>query len=322
MTPKAFFGLVLFLWLTACDERRPPDISRAPLDAAETLIDSEDLFRQFGGDVRRLAACARKQQKTIVVAHRGGMAPGYPENAIETIERTIQSIPAIIEIDIASSSDGVDFLHHDGAMERTTSGVGAANSLTWNELSRLSLFDNDLVETDYKPITLQAALERLQGRGFLMLDLKSPSDTSKVVQMVEKANSLDASIFIAYNFDQARQIISTAPTALVALGANSLHQVNETKEAGFFDSPYVALTGALGHESEIRNALKNAGHYMLAGSYLGVNPPDARLALNTNLEVLNLAPKMGVQFIVSNRAVQLHNYLSARGLLVEPSSCG
>src|SRR5690606_439604 len=37
----------------------------------------------------------------LVSAHRGGPAPGYPENAIETFQRVADKMPAIIECDIA-----------------------------------------------------------------------------------------------------------------------------------------------------------------------------------------------------------------------------
>ena len=36
---------------------------------------------------------------TIVSGHRGGMAPGYPENCIETFENTLSHMPSFFEID-------------------------------------------------------------------------------------------------------------------------------------------------------------------------------------------------------------------------------
>lgn len=249
------------------------------------------------------------------------MAPGFPENAIETIERMLEAIPAIIEIDVVSSADGIDYLHHDEVLQRTTSGVGSSNSLSWNEIAELKMIDNNLVETDYRPIALDAALERLSGRGFLMLDLKAPSRTQSVIEKVSQVGMLDASVFIAYDFDQAREILSAAPTAFVALGASSLEQVEATKQAGFFDSSYVGLTGALGAQQEVTDMLLDAGHFVLAGTYLGPNPPDAKVAIANNVTLLDRAPETGVQLLVSNRPAQIFNYLSERGLAITEASC-
>src|SRR5690606_13884235 len=39
----------------------------------------------------------------LISAHRGGPEPGYPENAIETFEKSAQRQPLIIECDVALS---------------------------------------------------------------------------------------------------------------------------------------------------------------------------------------------------------------------------
>lgn len=49
---------------------------------------------------------------TIVSGHRGGMAPGYPENCIETFENTLSHMPSFFEIDPQMTRDSVIVLMH------------------------------------------------------------------------------------------------------------------------------------------------------------------------------------------------------------------
>ena len=61
---------------------------------------------------------------TIISGHRGGMAPGYPENCIETFENTLSHMPSFFEIDPQMTRDSVIVLMHDATIDRTTPGTG------------------------------------------------------------------------------------------------------------------------------------------------------------------------------------------------------
>ena len=78
--------------------------------------------------------CIREDNATLISAHRGG----YPENTLFGMERALEKLPAIMEIDVATSNDGVLFLMHDDTLERTTNLTGEVSNFSWTEIKNAS----------------------------------------------------------------------------------------------------------------------------------------------------------------------------------------
>ena len=154
-----------------------PGMNQTPAPETSARRDrgaSVDLYPAFQGDVRALLDCLKLTRRSVVVAHRGGFAPGVPENSLAALERSIHAASMVLEIDVVSSEDGINFLHHDETLERTTSGRGPVTGATWASISGLRLRDNSGRLTNHRPVSLDVALARLRGRAFIMLDLKAP----------------------------------------------------------------------------------------------------------------------------------------------------
>jgi glycerophosphoryl diester phosphodiesterase len=71
-----------------------------------------------------------------VIGHRGDSAH-FPENTIPSFDRAIELGADAIEFDLRVSRDGEVVIIHDPAVDRTTDGRGAVDSLTLAELKRL-----------------------------------------------------------------------------------------------------------------------------------------------------------------------------------------
>jgi glycerophosphoryl diester phosphodiesterase len=69
-------------------------------------------------------------------AHRGA-GKRAPENTLAAFRYGHARGYRMAEFDVKLSADGVAFLLHDDTLDRTTSGVGRADALTWQELGRL-----------------------------------------------------------------------------------------------------------------------------------------------------------------------------------------
>jgi glycerophosphoryl diester phosphodiesterase len=95
----------------------------------------------------------------LISAHRGGMLPGYPENCIESFEKTLTMMPSLFEIDPRLTKDGVLVLMHDDTLDRTTTGTGNVSDHTLAELRQLYLKDRQGNVTPYRIPTLKEALE-------------------------------------------------------------------------------------------------------------------------------------------------------------------
>lgn len=108
--------------------------------------------------------CLRESGRTIVAAHRGGPSSGFPENAVSTFENTLRQVPAILEIDIVRTRDGVLVLMHDETVDRTTTGTGRISDLTLSQLQTLRLEDRDGLALDVGVPTLREVLDWSAGK--------------------------------------------------------------------------------------------------------------------------------------------------------------
>ncbi len=78
------------------------------------------------------------------------MVTGFPENCIESFEKTLSDMPSFFEIDPRMTKDSVIVLMHDATIDRTTTGKGKVSDYTYEELQRFNLVDRQGTVTPYK----------------------------------------------------------------------------------------------------------------------------------------------------------------------------
>lgn len=125
----------------------------------------------------------------IISGHRGGMMPGYPENCIESCEKTLSLMPTFFEIDFSFTKDSVMVLMHDLTIDRTTTGSGKVADYTYEELQQFNLIDRDKKETPYKIPTLKEVLE--WGKDKVVFNFDNKYINTKGVSDDVKKASLD-----------------------------------------------------------------------------------------------------------------------------------
>ena len=140
----------LLLLLAVCCAAVLPACAQAPKLHTVTINSIEDLQAYFTYDPGR---------DIIVSGHRGGMMPGYPENCIESCEKTLSMMPTFFEIDFSFTKDSVMVLMHDLTIDRTTTGKGRVADYTYEELQQFCLVDRDRNVTPYKIPRLKDLLE-------------------------------------------------------------------------------------------------------------------------------------------------------------------
>ena len=138
------------LLLAACCAAIMPACAQAPRLHTVKIDSIEELQAYFTYDPAR---------DVIVSGHRGGMMPGYPENCIESCEKTLSLMPTFFEIDFSFTKDSVMVLMHDLTIDRTTTGKGLVADYTYDELRRLHLVDRDGKVTPYRIPRLKDVLE-------------------------------------------------------------------------------------------------------------------------------------------------------------------
>lgn len=180
---------------------------------------------------------------TLVSGHRGGVEPGFPENALETFANTLSQAPMLLETDVRTTEDGVLILMHDADVGRTTTGTGAVADLTWDEVTALRLRDNEGLETTFRAPRLDSALDWARGRGVLILDIKEDSSVEAIARAVVAARAQPFTGVIAYNADQAERIFQVDPSITVFYPAETADALAVLTARGVSLDNVVAFAG-------------------------------------------------------------------------------
>ena len=181
----------------------------------------------------------------LVSAHRGGpVAPGYPENCLETFDHTLAQIAAVIEFDVEMSKDSILFLLHDNTLDRTTTGSGAVAARTWAELQQLQLKDAEGNATEFRIPSFAEALQWTKERGaVLTVDVKRGVPFELIVDMIERFDLENRAVVITYNAADAAKVHALNPRIIISANMRNLEEVERTLAAGIPPQNLLAFAG-------------------------------------------------------------------------------
>jgi len=225
-------------------------------------------------------------RRPLLAAHRGGPGPGFPENCIETFERSLRFAPCLIECDVRKSSDGVMILMHDWNLERTTTGEGPVDSLTLAQLSQLTLFDADQTLTEYRIPTLSEALRWAKGRAILELDIKAPVTPHEVVQAIKAEGAESHTIVIAYNLETAELYHGLDDDLVMSCSARGVEGVTRLLESGIPPANIVAFVGVYEPPAEVYTLLHEKGIRVILGTMGNLDRKAKRRGVQVYTELL------------------------------------
>lgn len=201
----------------------------------------------------------------MVSAHRGGPYPGFPENAIETFANVLKFTPAIIELDVAMTKDSVLVLMHDDNLERTTTGKGKVNEVTFEYIQTLFLEDNDGNLTDFKIPTLKEALIWSNQKALLTVDIKRSVPYEKIVTEVRETKSEAHAALITYSFEAAKKLNRMDPELMLSVTIRNEEEIQRLEDAGIPWSRVIAFTGVAERTPEFNRALHEKGVFTILG---------------------------------------------------------
>lgn len=113
-----------------------------------------------------------EDKPVIISGHRGGLLPGYAENSIEAMERTLTFLPSFFEIDPRYTKDSVIVLMHDDNLARVSDLKGKVSEHTYAEIAHIRLKDRRGKLTSSKIPTLKEALDWGKDKTIFNLDNK------------------------------------------------------------------------------------------------------------------------------------------------------
>lgn len=265
--------------------------------------------------------CMGEKGLTQVAAHRGGPAPGYPENALPTFERTVSQSGSFLEVDIATSADGVLFLHHDDNLGRTTTGKGLASDLSWSELKELSLKDNDGQVTAYGLTRLDDALEWADGKTVLELDIKQSTDYDDVARVVKEAGAEDRIILISYTENSAVALARRFPNSMISVTVQTPGDIDRLLDRGLRTENIIAWTGNEAPDPELAEGLQRKGIEAIFGTLGGRDSIDNQIEMSGREEKYAELSEIGMELIATDRPEAATNSLRSAGRFADPSAC-
>lgn len=125
----------------------------------------------------------------VISGHRGGMLEGYPENCIQSCEKTLSMMHSFFEVDFSFTKDSVLVLMHDLTLDRTTTGKGKVSDYTFEELQQFNLVDRKKNVTPFKIQKLQDLLE--WGKDRCVFNFDNKYINTKGVPEEEKTGALE-----------------------------------------------------------------------------------------------------------------------------------
>jgi len=166
-------------------------------------------------------------ETVLITAHRGGHLL-VPENSLASIDEAVEAGAHIVELDVRQTADGQLIVMHDRRVDRTTTGTGAVDSLTWAEIRDLPLVHLG-VPTAHRTPTLREAL--LHARDRIMVDLDYKVGTFEAAQEVyDLIRELDMErqvLFFLYNHQEMPALHVLNPNIRIMPRARKIEDIRE-----------------------------------------------------------------------------------------------
>jgi glycerophosphoryl diester phosphodiesterase len=202
----------------------------------------------------------------LVSAHRGGPAPGYPENCIETFQYAVQLHPAIIECDVALSKDSALVMMHDDNLDRTTTGTGPIGKYSYKELQQLKLQDDEGNTTSYKIPTLDKVLQWAKGKAVLTIDVKRGVPFRKIIEAVHRNKAEAYSVIITYNATQAAEVYKLDSNIMISASLRGKEDLERLNNLGIKNENLVAFVGVSEPSADVYKYLHSKGIQCILGT--------------------------------------------------------
>ena len=310
-----------FVYLAACTGEVAEKAVEAP-PAGIVAADAPRWSIDPGGDLNEFFECLEAEKITLVDAHRGGPKPGFPENTLATLAATLEIAPAVLEVDVSTSADGVLFLFHDDRLDEKTTGSGEPASLPWAQIAQLRLKDESGAVTEHAPTRLDEALQWADGRTILALDIKRATPYEAVVDEVRRLGAEDRVLLIAYTQGQARKLHRLLPEAMISLNVGSQSELNGAVAAGLPAGKIVAFTGLETPDARLFSLLNERDVEVIFGTLGGAHSHDAALARSGDDSLYAELAEAGVDLIATDRPAAVQAALGRAGKAAKAGVCG
>lgn len=144
----------------------------------------------------------------IFIGHRGTRV--CDENTIYAFNKALKYGANFIECDVRKTKDNQLIIIHDTTLERTTNGIGLIKNLTYDEINQFKTKINN----EHVPL-LSDVLEFFINKVNFMIELKEQNIRKELMNMMEKKDLIEHSIFSSRDLDELRLIKKKYPESRI-----------------------------------------------------------------------------------------------------------
>lgn len=243
-----------------------------------------------------------------ISVHRGGKGlQNYPENCLETIKYIVDSITAIYEVDVAKTKDNKLVLMHDNSIDRTTTGSGLVNKMTYSELQGFNLVDEYGNVSNFKiPLFSKVLKWCKENNVILTIDLKRSVNQETVIKAIREANAEDISIIITYDVEQAKTAYKLAPELLLSVSARNNDEFDRLLKTKIPTENMLAFTGTRLSHPSLYKRLHKENIVCILGTLGNLD----RKAKARGNELYKSWQKNGVDILATDRPFEAYNAIN------------
>lgn len=184
----------------------------------------------------------------LKIGHRGAKAY-EPENTLRSFKKALELGVDAVEFDVRRTKDDNIVVIHDPEVDRTTNGKGSVNELTLREIKQL------VTEKDEKIPTLEEALDFLDKKVKIFIELKEPALEEKIVSLIHKKGLEKNAVIISFleeALKKVRELNSVVETGLIYVS----HK-NPVKAALELKANYLLPLYRFTHTADVEKAHQN-----------------------------------------------------------------
>ena len=248
--------------------------------------------------------CMRLRNVGLASAHRGRAFPHHPENCLSSMQAAWDAGIRLLEVDVATTGDGVLVLLHDDTLDRTTTGEGPLTAATLAQIKSCKLKDPHGNVVDEAVPTLPEALRWARATGAaLQLDIKPRTRMDDVIRAVQGEGMSGQVIIVTYRLSSAMHVHRLDPNVMISTPIRSTADLVALKRRGFDLSRLIAWTGTNEPNPSLWSALRKYGVEAAFGtSGRARQRLDDRFLVDGNPSEYADLVRQGVTVIASDRA--------------------
>ncbi len=160
-----------------------------------------------------LTAFLDAQSSMVLVAAHRAAHQNHPENSLPAIRAARELGVDIVELDLKVTRDGVPVLMHDRTIDRTTTGSGDPETMTWRELRGYRLIHRRDT-TPHRVASFREALKVLGPNMLVDIDLKTDR-VEPIIDVIQKMGRQRQVFFFDNDYELLDQIRAMDASLLV-----------------------------------------------------------------------------------------------------------